>query len=158
MSSPCSRWAPSTSSPGEVSAYERVYHRWDDCGGDAGQRVRNSIEMKSQATKHPTAERISSVSPVSSSDLGLSLTEGSRSSETITPTAEDRVWIWPDMSTCCPKVRPVSIRSSPVMRLGGCVAKLETMKDTSIIPRLERRSLVLKVISSTFRSYPERGL
>jgi len=38
----------------------------------------------------------------------------------------------------CPpaaKVRPISIRSSPVMKPGGCVAKLKTMKDTSITPR-----------------------
>jgi hypothetical protein len=38
------------------------------------------------------------------------------------------------MPACCPKVRPIYIRRSPVLKPGGCVAKLEIMKDASIIP------------------------
>jgi hypothetical protein len=110
---------------------------------------KTSMEGKSQAIEHPTADRINSSNPVNNSDLELNLTlRAPKRSEAITPTTEDRVRICPDIPTCCPNVRPISIRSNPVMSPGGCVAKLEIMKDATINPRDERSSLSLMAFPS----------
>ena len=92
-----------------------------------------SIEGKSQATEHPTDDRASSSNPANISDLGLNLMlRAPNNSETITPATREKVRICPDMPTCCPNVRPISMSRSPVMSPGGCVAKLELMKEASI--------------------------
>ena len=108
---------------------------------------KKSIEVKFQAIEHPIADKFNSNNPVNRSDLELNLMlRAPKSSETIKPTIEDRVLICPDIPTCCPNVKPISIRSSIVISPGGCVAKLEVMKDASINLRDERRSPLLIVI------------
>ena len=114
---------------------------------------KNSIEVKFQAIEHPTADRFNRSNPVRKSDLELNLMlKAPKSSETIKPTTEERVLIWPDIPTCCPNVKPISIKSSIVISPGGCVAKLEVMKDASINLREERYSLFLIVITDLFTS------